>query len=257
MVFRPKIIGFVCNWSMPKEVEISSPREMRGYPKMHVLRVMCVGRVDPVIVLDTFAKGADGVLLVGCPTPDCHYVEGNIQAENKVKVLKKLLMLTGLEPERLRLEWAYATEVEPFSTVVDDFRNQIIKFGQSPLAGGQLDERILLNVSAAKNAVADFRLRVFTGREEELTEAMNVYGEIIPQGEFDNLLDEIVNEEFLRHKIHLLTRQEPLSVKEIAANMNVKPAMILRHIVDMRRKRMIALDHVEEATPLYKALEVQ
>jgi len=255
-MFRPKIIGFVCNWSLPKGLEIPSPREMKGYPKMNVLRVMCVGRIDPVIVLDTFAKGADGVLLVGCPTPDCHYLEGNIQAENKIKVLKKLLSLTDLEPKRLLLEWAYATEVEPFSTIVDDFRNQIIKLGQSPLAGENPDENVLLNVLAAKSAVADFRLRVLTGREEELTEAMNVYGELISQGEFDDLLDEIVNEEFLRHKIHLLTRQKPLSVKEIAATMNVKPATILRHIVDMRRKRMIALDHVQETTPLYKALEV-
>lgn len=255
-MFRPKIIGFVCTWSMPKEIEIPSPSEMKGYPKMHILRVMCVGRIDPVVVLDTFAKGADGALLVGCPVPDCHYVEGNIQAENKVKVLKKLLSLTGLEPERLHLECVYATEIEPFSTIIDDFRNQIMKLGQSPLARENSDEKILLNVLAAKNAVANFRLRVLTGREEELTEAMNVYGELIPQGEFDNILDEIVYEEFLRHKIHLLTRQKPLSVKEIAATMNVKPATILRHIVDMRKKHMIALDHVEETTPLYKALEV-
>lgn len=255
-MFRPRVIGFVCNWSLPRELEGTRPRAMQGYPKMHLVRVMCVGRVDPVVVLDTFARGADGVLLIGCPTPDCHYVDGNTQAANKVKVLKKLLALTGLDPERLRLDWAAATDLEPFSTVVDDFRNRIIELGPSPLAGENPDEKMVVNVLAAKNAVADSRLRVMTGREEELTEAMNVYGELIPQAEFDETLDEIVNQEFLRQKIRLLARQKPLSVKAIAAETDVAPAVILRQIVDMRRKRMIVLDHIEETTPLYKALEV-
>lgn len=257
MIFRPKIIGFVCTWGKPLDVETTSPKGVQGYPKMHIVRVMCAGRIDPVIVLDTFAKGADGVLVVGCPAPDCHYIAGNAQAERKVKMLKKLLSLTGLEPERLKLEWAYAADIEPFATIVDGFREQVMSMGQSPLAGKKPDEKVLVNVLAAKNAAADFRLRVLAGREEELTEAKNVYGEAIPQGEFDELLDEVVAEEFIRHKIHFLARQKPLSVKELAAIMDLKPASVLCHIVDMRRKGMIALDHIEETTPLYKALEVQ
>ena len=256
-VFRPRIVGFICNWSLPPETEITSPKGIEGYPKIHVVRVMCAGRIDPVIVLDTFVQGADGVLIVGCPSPDCHYVEGNLQAERKVEVLKKLLSIAGLEPERLKLDWVYAVLIEPFAKVVDDFRSRVMTLGQSPLAGEKPDDRILLNVLAAKNAAADFRLRVLTGREEELTEAMNVYGERIPQGKFDELLDEIVEEEFIRHKIHLSTKHRPRSVKELAAITGLKPASVLRHIVDMRRRGMLTLDHIEETTPLYKALEVQ
>ena len=257
MMFKPRIIGFVCNWSLPLGMEPEGPSGLKGSPKMHIVRVMCAGRLDPVTVLETFAKGADGILIVGCPSPDCHYVEGNLQAENKVTMLKKLLSLTGIKPERLRLDWAYASEIQPFAKIVDSFRNQIIALGPSPLAGKKQDRQALLNLLAAKEAAADFRLRVLTGREEELTEARNVYGEAIPQGEYDKLLDEIVKEEYIRHKIHLLTKQNPRSVKELAVAVNEKPAHVLCHIVDMRRKGMIALDHTEENTPLYKALEVQ
>jgi len=256
-MFKPEIIGFVCNWSLPKGVDVASPPGIKGYPKMHVVRVMCAGRIDPVIVLDTFARGADGVIVISCPSPDCHYIEGNLQAENRFKMLKKLLSLTGLEPDRLRLDWAYATEIEPFATIVDDFRNQVIKLGQSPLSGEKPDKKILLNVLAAKNAAADFRLRTLTGREEELVQVANVYGETIPQEQFDDLLYEIVEEEFFQRKIHILTKQKPLSVKELAAIMDAKPTTVLRHIVDMRRKGMIILDHIEKTAPLYKALEVQ
>jgi len=256
-MFRPRIIGFICNWSLPTETVVASPKAIEGYPKIHIVRVMCAGRVDPAVVLETFAQGADGVLIVGCPSPDCHYAEGNFQAERKVEVLKKLLALTGLEPARLRLDWVHAVQVESFAKVVDDFRGQIMTLGQSPLAGERPDEKILVNVLAAYSAVADFRLRVLTGRERELTEALNVYGETIPKGEFAEVLDEIVEDEFIRNKIHLLTKRRPRSIKELAVNTDLTPALILRHIVGMRRRGTIALDHIEDTTPFYKALEVQ
>jgi len=218
---------------------------------------MCVGRIDPAIVLETFAKGADGVLVIGCHPPDCHYIEGNLQAERKIKMLKKLISLTGLKPERLRLEWAYASEIECFAKIIDDFRNQVTALGPSPLTRERPDTNILLNIEAAKAVAEDFRLRVLVGRERELTEKENVYGEQISQEEFDVLLHEIIEADFIRHKIHLLTKEKPMSIKEIAAITNMKPALVLRHIVNMRRKGMVTLDHVERTTPLYKALGVQ
>ncbi len=257
MMYSPKIIGFICNWSLPTGVGIESTSRIHGYPKIRIVRVMCVGRIDPAIVLETFSKGADGVLIVGCHPPDCHYVEGNLQAERRIKMLKKLISLTGLEPERLRLDWAYASEIERFAKIINDFRNQVTALGPSPLAGERPDTNMLLNVKAAKAAAEDFRLRVLVGRERELTEDENVYGEKISQEEFDALLREIVEAEFIRYKIHLLTREKPMSVREIAASINMKPALVLRHIVNMRSKGMITLDHVERTTPLYKALEVQ
>jgi len=257
MMFKPKIIGFICNWSLPTKVDIASSSRIYGYPKIRIVRVKCIGRIDPAIVLETFAKGADGVLVIGCPSPDCHYIEGNLQAELKTKMLKKLILLTGLEPERLRLEWVYPSEIERFAKIIDDFRNKVTFLGSSPLAGKRLNTDILLNIKAAKATVENFRLRVSVGRERELTEKENVYGEKISQEEIDALLYEIIRAEFIRHKIHLLTKEKPMSVKEIASITNMKPCLVLRHIVNMRRKGMITLDHVEKTTPLYKALEVQ
>jgi len=257
MMFKPKIIGFICNWSLPKEIGRISSSRTYGYPKILIVRIMCVGRIDPAIVLETFAKGADGVLVIGCPSPDCHYIEGNLQVEQKIKMLEELISLTGLEPERLRLDWAYASEIERFAKIIDDFRKQVIVLGPSPLAGERPYPNILLNIKAANAAAEDFRLRVSVGRERELTEKENVYGEKISQEEFNSLLYEIIRVEFIRHKIHLLTQEKPMSVKEIASITNMKSALVLRHIVNMRRKGMITLDHVEKTTPLYKALKVQ
>ncbi|MEM3356211.1 MAG: hydrogenase iron-sulfur subunit [Candidatus Bathyarchaeia archaeon] len=247
---EPKIVCFMCNWAFCQNA-ISVPTNV------NVVRVMCVGRVDPVIVLETFEKGADAVMLVGCKPPDCHYVEGNIQAERTVKMLKKLLTLSGLENERLKLLWHSPTDERDFAYYLKEFSDSIEDFGLSPLKNKESSSGLLVNILAAKNAASDFRLRVLLGREKELTEGVNAYGERLSQEEFDFLVDEIAREEFIRHKIYLLTKTEPRSVRALAEAVEMKPAEVLKQIVNMRRKNMIALDRVEGTTPFYKALEVE
>ncbi len=201
-------------------------------------------------------KGADGIMVLGCHPADCHYVEGNLYEERKIRMLKKLLALTGLEPERLSLDWVSAAEGQRFAQIVTEFTEHIRKLGPSPVSRQNPNQAIMANLEAAKNAVADYRLRVLVGREREVTERDNVYGEKIPQEDFDCLLDETVKAEFIRHKIHLLARDKPFSVKELASVIGMKPAEVLCQIVNMRRKNVIALDRIEGTTPLYRALEV-
>jgi F420-non-reducing hydrogenase iron-sulfur subunit len=254
--FEPKIIGFLCNWCSYAGADLAGVSRIQYPSNIRVVRVMCSGRIDPMIPLEVFMKGADGVLILGCHPGDCHYSEGNLYEERKIKMLKKLLALTGLESNRLRLEWVSASEGQRFAEVVTEFTEQIRKMGPSPLSGKNPNPKILENLEAAKNAASDFRLRVLVGRERELTEKNNVYEEKVPQGEFDSLLDEAVEAEYIRHKIHLLTSAEPLPVKALAEATEKKPADVLKQIVAMRKRNMIALDHIEGTTPFYKALEV-
>jgi len=254
--FEPKIIGFLCNWCSYAGADLAGVSRIQYPPNIRIIRVMCSGRVDPVIILEMFANGADGVIVTGCHPGDCHYVEGNLYEERKIKMLKRLLALTGLELGRLRLEWVSASEGQRFAQIVTEFTNQIKKLGPSPVSGKNPRLKVLENLQAAKNAASDFRLRVLVGRERELTEKNNVYAEKIPQEEFDAVLDSAVEAEFIRHKIHLLTRDRPLPVKALAEATELKPAEVLKHIVAMRRRNMITMDHVEGTTPFFKALEV-
>jgi coenzyme F420-reducing hydrogenase delta subunit/DNA-binding transcriptional ArsR family regulator len=217
---------------------------------------MCIGRIDPVIVLETFVKGADGVLVIGCHPPDCHYIEGNLQAERKIKMLKKLISRTGLEPERLRLDWAYASETELFATIIDDFRTQVAVLGPSPLAGKKPDENVLAGIMAAKAVTGDSRLRTLVGREKELIEEGNVYNEKVEQEEFDEVMNESIDEEYVRSRIRLLVKDRPMSVEGLARHLGLDPKKVLRHIVVLRYRGLVALDKIEGEDPLYIALEV-
>lgn len=255
--FEPKIIGFLCNWCSYAGADLAGVSRIQYPPNIRIIRVMCSGRVDPVIIFEMLANGADGVIVTGCHPGDCHYVEGNLYEERKIKMLKKLITLTGLELGRLRLEWVSAAEGQRFAQVVTEFTEQVKKLGPSPVSGPNPNQRILENLQAARNAAADFRLRVLVGRELQLTEKGNVYDEKVSKEDFDSLLDEAVETEFIRHKIHLLTKAEPLPVKTLAEAVDMKPAAVLEQIVAMRKRNMIALDHVKGTTPFYKALEVE
>lgn len=254
---EPKIVGFLCNWCGYAGADLAGVSRFQYPPNIRVIRVMCSGRVDPVIVLEIFEKGADGVLIVGChPPSDCHYKYGNLYCERKVKMLKRLIALTSLEAERLRLEWVSAAEGQRFAEIVRDFVGQIKRLGPSPLRREKINEKILLNIRAAKQAASWSRLRMLVGRELKLTTEANVYGERINQEKFDNLMEEAIMEEYLRSKIYLLTKSKPMSVEEMSKLLDVDPLLILQHVVVLRHKGLLSMSRIEGYTPFYRALEV-
>jgi len=257
MMFEPRIVGFLCNWCSYAGADLAGVSRISYPTNIRIIRLMCSGRVDPVIVLETLANGADGVMVMGCHPGDCHYVEGNLHAERKIKMLKKLIAWTGLETGRLRLEWVSASEGGRFAELVKEFTDQIIALGPSPLAKEKPDPVILENMLAAKSAVEDFRLRVLVGREKDLIEKGNVYGEKTVQEEFDKTMDEAIQSEYVRNKIYFAVRKEPQSVKELSKRLDLDPQTVLRHIVVLRRRGMVTVDQVEGTTPLYAALEVR
>ena len=256
MTFEPRIVGFLCNWCSYAGADLAGVSRISYPTNIRIVRLMCSGRVDPVIVLETLAQGADGVLVAGCHIGDCHYITGNLQAELKINMLKKLLARTGLEVERLRLEWVSASEGGRFAELVKDFTDQLKRLGPSPLAGDKSDKNILASVLAAKATAEDFRLRLLVGREKTMIDDGNVYGEEVSEGELDKVLNEVIDAEYVRNRIYLLAKEEPLSVKDLSKLLDLDSQMVLRHIVVMRRRGLITVDRVEGTSPLYTALEV-
>ncbi len=64
--FEPKIIAFCCNWCSYAGADLAGVSRLQMPTNFLVLRAMCSARVDPEFVLRAFAKGADGVLVLGC-----------------------------------------------------------------------------------------------------------------------------------------------------------------------------------------------
>jgi len=134
MSFEPKIVGFLCNWCSYRGADLAGTARMKCAPNVRVIRVMCSGRVEPTFILKAFQLGADGVLVAGCHTGDCHYVEGNYKTLRRIPLLKKMLKQFGIEEERVRLEWVSASEGSKFVETVNSFTQTIKDLG--PSSGG-------------------------------------------------------------------------------------------------------------------------
>jgi coenzyme F420-reducing hydrogenase delta subunit len=216
---------------------------------------MCSGRVDPYFIFESLIQGADAVFVGGCHLGDCHYLEGNYQAERKIKMTEKLLEMTGLEPERLRLEWVSASEGERFSKIMTEYHEQIKELGPSPVTGDSPDQRILDNLKAAQATVNDFRIRAIVSKEWQLVEQGNVYGIKKEQDEFDEFLKDALFMEFTRHQILHLLKKESLSVKDLSSKMKVPTDVVLDNIVILRKNQQVALDKIENFIPKYVSLQ--
>jgi F420-non-reducing hydrogenase iron-sulfur subunit len=112
---------------------------MKYPPNLRVIRVMCSGRVDPNFVLEALARGADGVLVLGCHPGDCHYSEGNYKCQRRVPLTRKLAEQMGIDPRRIRLEWVSASEGARFTQVVTEFTEQVRALGPLHLAEWTFD----------------------------------------------------------------------------------------------------------------------
>ena len=226
---------------------------MQYPPNMRIIRVMCSGRVDPIFILDALARGVDGVMVLGCHPGDCHYISGNLMAERKIKWVEDLIEKAGVDPHRLRLEWISASEGERFANTVKEFTEQIRNLGP---VGGEEKERISKELAASGDVASHTRVRILMGKERELVEDANVYGETTSQEEFNELMQDTIDAEHTRSKILLLAKVNPLSVKEMSKQLNIPSWEIGKHVMWLRHKGKIALHGIDGQSPLYKTVEV-
>lgn len=127
--WQPRIIGFFCNWCTYAAADLAGISRMSYASNLRIIRVMCSGRVDPQFVLDSFARGADGVLIGGCHPGDCHYMEGNYKLLRRFRMLKRILEPMGIEEDRMRLEWISASEGKRLQWIVNDMVEKVQKLG--------------------------------------------------------------------------------------------------------------------------------
>jgi NADH-quinone oxidoreductase subunit E len=174
-------------------------------------------------------------------------------AQRKMRWAADLIESAKVDPKRLKLEWISASEGQRFADTVKDFTDQIRELG--PI-GGEEREEISSELRAAEKAASDSRVRILLGKERELVEEGNVYDEKKSQDEFDELMRNTLDAEHIRSKILLLTKEEPLSVKEISERLNEPSWDIGKHVMWLRHKGKMALSRIDDRSPKYINVEV-
>jgi len=124
-----KIIVFACHWCAYSAADLAGIRRLDYPENVRIVRVMCSGMVHPKLVIETFALGADGVLIMGCRLGECHYKDGNIRADARRLVIHEMMEAMGLERERFRMVWCASSEAETFVKACRDMAETVDALG--------------------------------------------------------------------------------------------------------------------------------
>ena len=125
--WEPRIIGFLCKWCSYAGADLAGVSRVKYPTNVNIIRLMCSGRVDPLMVVKALHYGADGVLVLGCHIGDCHYGVGNHFTKKRIAVLKLLLDYLGIDQRRVRLDWVSAAEGNKFAQVIEGFTDELRK----------------------------------------------------------------------------------------------------------------------------------
>ncbi len=127
--YKPKILAFCCSWCSYAGIDVAGISHHQYPASIRLVKVTCVGRIHPDLVLEAFARGADGVLVVSCNVGDCHYLHGNQLATDRLMNIWKLLEGLGVDRRRLKIEYIFAYEGKKFSDIVTAFTGEISALG--------------------------------------------------------------------------------------------------------------------------------
>jgi F420-non-reducing hydrogenase iron-sulfur subunit len=131
----PRIIAFVCNWCSYAGADKAGGQKLQYPANVKLVKVMCSGRVDPQLVMQTFRQGADGVMVLGCHPGDCHYRNGNMKAMRRFMLFERMLKQMGIESGRFMLDWVSAGEGKRFQELTTAMTEAVRKLGPLQLAG--------------------------------------------------------------------------------------------------------------------------
>lgn len=244
--FKPRILGFLCNWCSYAGADLCGVSRHQFPPSIRVIRVMCSGRVDLEFVIRAFANGVDGVFVGGCWLGECHYItEGNYDALSMMHLGKKLLESSGLNPDRLRLEWISASDGVRYAEVVTDFTNRLKELG--PLGAGEgVDQKALkLKLGAIKKLLPYIKL---VEREKLRVRFDNKakYEEFFASDALKSLFNELIVDKLAVSQIMVLLQQQALSTGEIADSLGMSPSEVAKHLNSSARQRLIRFDEEQK-----------
>jgi F420-non-reducing hydrogenase iron-sulfur subunit len=127
--FEPIIIAFVCNWCTFTAADLAGTSRLTYPPNVRLIRMMCTGMVDPKYIIKAILEGADAVLVSGCHPGDCHYINGNLKARRRMKLLKEILPRFGIDERRLKLTWIGASEGVDFAKTIKEMTAEVKTLG--------------------------------------------------------------------------------------------------------------------------------
>ena len=133
MSLELEVIAFCCRHCAYAAADLAGGSRAAYPSAIKIVELPCTGRIDVVTMLHAFEQGADGVLVAGCLSGRCHFLQGNLYARQRVDYVGKMLDEIGLGATRLRMINISAAMGAQFAQLAGEHVDTVRALGPSPL----------------------------------------------------------------------------------------------------------------------------
>jgi heterodisulfide reductase subunit A-like polyferredoxin/coenzyme F420-reducing hydrogenase delta subunit len=239
-------LAFLCGWGGLAAADLAGIKGFEYTSRIFPVAVNCLGSIDPLILSMAFLNGAAGILLIGCPPGVCHYAHGVDHSWIRVNFIKKLLHLAGIERERIALGYVDVNKPEDYIRMVESFMEILEKLGPMP-RDEQTRKRLYALHAATHNPRVRWILGVGLRRPAEKDYPADQYNAM----EFDEMVLEILKEEFLAAKVITAVTESAMKPFDIARQIGESVDIVSPVLTAMVKEGRIIIKDWENRYPIY------
>jgi quinone-modifying oxidoreductase subunit QmoB len=132
---KPRILMLMCENDAYPALELAGFHRQHYSSFVRAISVRCLGAINVVWLSDAFARGFDGVLLLGCKPGEqtqCHYARGSDLMATRSENVRQKLKQMALEEQRVRIEHVALSDYLTLPGLIDGFVKEIQDLGPNP-----------------------------------------------------------------------------------------------------------------------------
>ncbi|MFZ5585665.1 MAG: hydrogenase iron-sulfur subunit [Thermodesulfobacteriota bacterium] len=235
-----EVMAFGCAWGGLAAADNAGVKAMASDPRMHLLRVSCIGQLDPSVMARAFLEGAPGLLLLGCPPEDCHHSYGVDHTWSRVTLIRKLLALCGIDRRRIALAHVDLNRPEQYIDSVASFVRLVEQLGPLPS-----DAESREKLQGLYDTVNNDRVRWVLGAS-----LRRPWEEVYPGDQrhalaYDQDMLNVVREEFTKVRLFSLLqgRTAPMAINDLALALKEDEAFLVPNLRELVSEGIISRVH--------------
>lgn len=159
--------------------------------------------------------------------------------------LAVLLDMSGIGSERVWLRWVSSAEGKLFAEYAEQVSRAITDLGPFDR------DKWRLPLAAIKRTLLTTRVRWLVGKELELEEYGNVYGEKMPPAQYQGVLRQVLRQEYDKALVlESLTGADSQQVKQIAEKTGLAIPTVASCLMELEHEGLAAVNGYDDGNPM-------
>jgi coenzyme F420-reducing hydrogenase delta subunit len=131
--FEPDIAVLYCRRSAASNAELTTGTQQGKACRARLVMMPCSSKVQVPYMMRILERGADGIVLVGCPEDRCQFQTGSRMAAKRIARARSLLEEIGFGAERAAMEHGQELGQGDLVAIADRRAEAIRELGPSPM----------------------------------------------------------------------------------------------------------------------------